>query len=298
METLQLAKPGCNDLVVEILHSGISTGTEKLFWSGDMPDFPGMGYPLVPGYEAVGEVSEAGSQTGFRAGERVFVPGSHGFRDVHCLFGASAKHVVTPAKRVTRLNTAAGPESVLLALAATARHALAPPENRLPDLIVGHGVLGRLLARLTIAYGGPPPTVWEIDPERQQGHETYPVCAPDDDSRQDYTSIYDASGNGQLLDSLIARAARGGEIVLGGFYPESLSFAYPPAFMRELRIRVAAEWTKDDMAETYDLIEKGNLSLDGLITHQMPANIADAAYPIAFADPACLKMILEWNSVQ
>ena len=60
LDTLALKAPGADDLVVEISHSGISTGTEKLFWTGEMPPFPGMGYPLVPGYEAVGEVGEDG----------------------------------------------------------------------------------------------------------------------------------------------------------------------------------------------------------------------------------------------
>ena len=44
----------CGDVLVEIHYSGISTGTEKLLWAGTMPSFPGMGYPLVPGYESVG----------------------------------------------------------------------------------------------------------------------------------------------------------------------------------------------------------------------------------------------------
>ena len=69
---LPLVPPGADDLVVDIAHSGISTGTEKLFWSGDMPPFPGMGFPLVPGYEAAGEVVEAGAATGFRPGDTVF----------------------------------------------------------------------------------------------------------------------------------------------------------------------------------------------------------------------------------
>ena len=44
------------DVEVEVSHSGISTGTERLLWDGSMPPFPGMGYPLVPGYETVGRV--------------------------------------------------------------------------------------------------------------------------------------------------------------------------------------------------------------------------------------------------
>ena len=295
LETVRLKDPEPEDLVVEISHSGISTGTEKLFWDGTMPPFPGMGYPLVPGYEAAGEVVEAGNLSGFKVGERVFVPGANCFEDAHGLFGAAAGRIVTKADRVTRIDPALGGEGALLALAATARHAMAGLNKQVPDLIVGHGVLGRLLARLTIAAGAPAPTVWEIDPQRQSGATGYQVIHPDTDERRDYQAIYDASGQGDLLNDLIGRIAKGGEIVLAGFYSQPLSFAFPPAFMKEARFRVAAEWTKDDLKATRTLIESGALSLFGLITDERPATDAAAAYPRAFEDPACLKMILNWK---
>ncbi len=298
LATVHLDPPGADDLVVGIAHSGISTGTEKLFWTGEMPPFPGMGYPLVPGYEAEGEVLEAGPGTGFRAGERVFVPGASCFGEVRGLFGGAARRVVTRADRVTRIDPDMGAEGALLALAATARHAMAGFGCRLPELIVGHGVLGRLLARLSLAAGAPPPTVWEIDPQRQGGAAGYPVVRPEDDPRRDYRAIYDASGNGALLNELITRLARGGEIVLAGFYSAPLSFAFPPAFMKEARFRVAAEWTKDDLIATRALIDAGALSLGGLITHRAAAADAPAAYRTAFDDPACLKMVLNWGAQQ
>jgi 3-hydroxyethyl bacteriochlorophyllide a dehydrogenase len=40
----------------------------------------------------------------------------------------------------------------------------------------------------------------------------------------------------------VSRLAPGGEIVLAGFYDEPLSFTFPPAFMREARFRIAAQW--------------------------------------------------------
>ena len=55
-----LTPPGDADVVVDIAFSGISTGTERLLWQGRMPPFPGMGYPLVPGYESVGRIVAAG----------------------------------------------------------------------------------------------------------------------------------------------------------------------------------------------------------------------------------------------
>ena len=63
LRRLPLTPPGADDVVVDVDWSGVSTGTERLLWSGRMPRFPGMGYPLVPGYESVGRVVEAGSST-------------------------------------------------------------------------------------------------------------------------------------------------------------------------------------------------------------------------------------------
>lgn len=292
---VSLSDPTQGDLVIDVAHSGISTGTEKLFWSGQMPPFPGMGYPLVPGYEAAGEVVEAAPGTGFKPGDRVFVPGANCYGDVKGLFGAASNRLVSAADRVVRIDPALKAEGALLALAATARHAMAGMDKALPELIVGHGVFGRLLARLTIAAGGKPPTVWEIDADRATGATGYQVLHPDADERRDYKCIYDASGQSDLLNTLIGRLAKHGEIVLAGFYPEPLSFAFPPAFMREARLRIAAEWTRDDLTATRDLIDHGALSLDGLITHTRPSSQAAEAYQTAFEDAACLKMILNWS---
>ncbi|MFD0938785.1 chlorophyll synthesis pathway protein BchC, partial [Methylobacterium trifolii] len=179
-------------------------------------------------------------------------------------------------------------------LAATAYRALSGVKPGGRPLIVGHGVLGRLLARLTMVAGAEP-TVWETNPVRAAGAFGYPVLAPDADPRRDYAQITDVSGDASGLDGLIARLAPGGEIVLAGFYEAPLSFAFPAAFMREARIRVSAEFRPDDLAAVNALIGGGRLSLDGLITHREPALRAESAYRTAFTDPACLKMILDWR---
>ena len=295
LDNLELASPDDEDVVVDVEWSGISTGTERLLWSGRMPPFPGMGYPLVPGYESVGRVSAAGPRSGARVGERVFVPGAQCFGGVRGLFGGAAARLVVPGRRATAIAEDLAEQGVLLALAATAVHAMAAPGAVPPDLIVGHGVLGRLLARLAVLNGDAPPVVWETDPQRAGGGLGYRVVDPEDDPRRDYRSIYDVSGDAALLDSLIGRLAPGGEIVLAGFYGEPLSFDFPPAFMREARIRVAAEWRDADLQSARTLIEQRRLSLDGLITHRRGAAEADAAYRTAFGDPSCLKMILDWR---
>ena len=293
LRPLVLAPLAAGDVLVEVDHSGISSGTEKLLWSGRMPSFPGMGYPLVPGYESVGRVIDAGAEARGRIGEHVFVPGANCYRDARGLFGGTARRVILPSARALPVSASLGRDGILVALAATAHHAI--ESGGAPELIVGHGILGRLLARLTVARGAPAPVVWEINSARRDG-AGYPVVDPQSDSRRDYATICDASGAGDVLDLLIPRLAKGGELILAGFY-DRLSFAFPPAFMREARLRVSAEFTSADVAAVTALIAAGALRLDGLISHVRPAAEATDAYPAAFGDPACLKMVLDWRNL-
>ena len=280
------------DVLVEIRWSGISSGTEKLLWTGRMPPFPGMGYPLVPGYESIGEIVDAGADATARIGEWVFVPGAACWVDAHSLFGGTARRVTIAGASAVPLPRGLGSDGILLSLAATAHHAIAG--GAAPELIVGHGILGRLLARITVACGAPSPTIWETRSTRQAADGAATIVHPDADPRRDYRTICDASGDPAILDGAIGRLARGGEIVLAGFY-DRLSFAFPPAFMREVRIRIAAEFTPADMAAVLALVEAGRLRLDGLVSHVRPAAEAADAYPQAFEDPACLKMVLDWS---
>ena len=88
-----------------------SFGGDRLEWdqygalnvccgTGRMPPFPGLGYPLVPGYESVGRVVDAGGAARSRIGETVFVPGSTGFKGARGLFGGAARMLVAQSPRV------------------------------------------------------------------------------------------------------------------------------------------------------------------------------------------------------
>jgi len=300
VQTLELKAFEAADIEVEVSFSGISTGTERLLWDGSMPPFPGLGYPLVPGYETVGTVVRAGEAATVPVGASVFVPGSYSFQGVRNIFGGAGSRLIVAHDRVVQVAPELGPKSVLLALAATCYHALSFGGLRepvvAPDLIVGHGVMGRLLARITLALGMPAPTVWEIQPARCEGATGYAVIHPDDDPRKNYTSICDVSGDASILNGLISRLAPGGEVVLAGFYKHDLSFAFAPAFMREASIRIASQWKKHDLLAVTALVESDALSLDGLITHTLNPGRAREAYEIAFGDPQCLKMMVDWRA--
>ena len=299
VQTLDLKPFEATDIEVEVSFSGISTGTERLLWDGTMPAFPGLGYPLVPGYETVGTVVKVGDSDSVKLGDQVFIPGSYSFQGVRNIFGGAGSRLIVSHDRVVRVAPDLGPRAVLLALAATCYHTVSIGGARepmvAPDLIVGHGVMGRLLARITLALGMPAPTVWETQPVRREGGDAYTVIHPDEDSRKNYAAIYDVSGDGSILNNLISRLSPGGEVVLAGFYKQDLNFAFAPAFMREAQIRVAAQWKKHDLLAVTALVASGALSLDGLITHTFEIGRARNAYEVAFGDPQCLKMMVDWR---
>ncbi len=260
-----------------------------------MPPFPGLGYPLVPGYESVGRIREAGTRSEARVGDRVFVPGARCYGDIKGLFGGASSRVVVPGTKAIRFEESLGEQGVLLALAATAYHALDVGRSALPQLVIGHGVLGRLIARLVVAVGRRSsrrvgnqrsPRRRRARLHRYRSRHRYPSRLLLNLRRQRRLET-SRHPHRQTVTRRRNRTRR--------FYSEPLSFAFPPAFMREARLRVAAEWKEHDLIAVRDLIERGALSLDGLITHREPATAAGNAYRTAFTDPDCLKMILDWR---
>ena len=238
---------------------------------------------------STGEVVQASKSSGFKEGDIVFVPGADCYSGSVRSIWWCCKRVISPSNRLIKIDSTMGVNGALFALAATARHAIAGFGNRMPEVIVGHGVLGRLLARLVILAGEKPPIVWEKNIFRHAGATDYEVVLPEFDSRSDYDCIYDVSGDSDILDSLIGKGEKGGEVVMAGFYPERVSFGFAQAFIKEVSVRVSAEFTPEDVATTKLLIEDGSLSFDGLVSDVFQVNKATEAYKVAFEKAECLK---------
>ena len=113
LRKLTLPDPGPGEVLVDVRWSGISTGTERLLWTGDMPPFPGLGYPLVPGYESVGVVRRAGPDCHLAEGDTVFVPGAQCYGEIRGLFGGTASRLVVPEAHAISSDNEVGMKAVL-----------------------------------------------------------------------------------------------------------------------------------------------------------------------------------------
>ena len=300
LRSLPLAGLSEGQVAVLVQYSGISTSTERLLWDGRFAPLVTGGYPVVPGYETVGRVIDAGPNSTLQPGQTVFVPSATCFEGVSSLYGASASRLVVSDRVALPLTRDAQTEDVLLALAATAYHAVSGGGHEAPhtppDLIIGNSAMGRLLARLTVAAGYPAPTVWETNTTLMGSSDGDRVLRPEDDDRHDYKAIYDVTGQADDLDDWLQRIQPGGDIVLAGFYANRLAFSHAKAFKKEARLRVTSQWTRADLLAVNQLVQSGRLSLQGLITHTASATSATDAYQTAFGDVSCLKMVLDWSA--
>ena len=157
--------PGPGEVLVRTLYSAVSLGTERLVFSGRIPEsewsrmrapfqagaFP---FPVKYGYAAVGEVVEGPAG---RVGERVFVLHPH-----QSLFTVPADAAVPVPHDVPALR------AVLAANMETALNGLwdagASPGDHIA--VVGGGVVGLLVARLCAKLPGTRVTLVDVDPAR------------------------------------------------------------------------------------------------------------------------------------
>ena len=122
----------------------------------------------------------------------------------------------------------------------------------------------------------------QIAAERSQW---LPSSPPEDDDRHDYRHIYDVSGDASSLNDFIGRLAKGGELVLAGFYYQPISFAFPPAFQREARIRIAAEWQPEDLAHPSLIETRRTRPFRPDYRDRAWPPMPTTAYPEAFENP-------------
>jgi 3-hydroxyethyl bacteriochlorophyllide a dehydrogenase len=296
--SLRVAGP--DEVVVDTHFSSISAGTERLLFSGKLPGFPMLRFPLVPGYEAVGVVARAGSDvTNVAIGDEVFVGGSMCYTDVAGVFGGNAARTIKKASLVVPLHGIPLRRAPLLALAATSLHGI----RRLGDVagrrvcVLGMGAIGQFAARFLLAAGA---SVLCADLSAARlatvpdGCEALDLSlAPLDESVRDLDAIVEATGHSEEL-ARCARALRpGGSIALLSYYDE-LRTPYVDLFVKEITLMVAREWAHDDLLAARDALASGAIGVGTLADHVVPIAEYERAYRTAFEDPSVPKVILQW----
>jgi 3-hydroxyethyl bacteriochlorophyllide a dehydrogenase len=316
-QTVEAPEPQPDEVVVRLLHSWISNGTEGSFVrgeriGGDTPRAPGdpLPFPHVPGYQKVGVVEWVGSDvTDLQTGEIVFATVSR----VAGMFYGSGGHIspaVTHRSQIYKLPPDLPPVAASgLVLTQVGYNMGIRPALALDDaaVVIGDGMVGHWAAQ-TLRHRGAKVLLLGKHDDRlaryalQEGDRCVnitredPLTAAREWAAQGVQVVADTVGSVPAIEALYPVMRHDGQIVSAGFYGPHGQIDIQKMRARELTLHAPAGWSAPRMFATLDLLTRGVLTTQHLITHRFPASEAAAAFDLILSrrEPV-LGVVLDWS---
>ena len=311
--------PGPEDVVIELHHSWISNGTEGSFLrgervSGDVAWRPGdpPPFPMVAGYQKVGRVLQVGSAV------RKLAPGDWVFASMSKVTGMFdnkyAGHVspsVCAQNSVMRLPPGMDPvafSGLVLTQVGYNCGTRSPVKPGQIALVVGDGLVGQWAGQ-TLAKLGAKVAVLGRHPDRLARFAPYgqTVLSGSDNGVTAVRALglgpiqilVETAGSTRVLHDYLPLVARGGHMVIAGFYREmgevNLQKLLQQFRVFEIGFDLVSGITQDRLETTLQWVADGRLDTLGCITHRFPVERAAEAWAlIETKREPVLGVVLDW----
>jgi threonine dehydrogenase-like Zn-dependent dehydrogenase len=294
-----------DELLIRTEMTGFSTGTDLGNYDGRSNEVPGApGYPRAVGYSNAGCVWQAGAQTSFRPGQRVFT------MKPHCsAFVAKPTDLVVPIPEAVPADQAALAYLVNLGVAALRQAGYQSGEH---VTIVGLGVIGLSTIAAARAMGAKVSAVAN-HPDRMSLARR---LGADGDPRSNESDIVILTANSwEAYRKTLDLARRGGRIAVLGFpgraqqapdfNPLDASWLYAKQLTimgsgfiprveclpEEIRFNL-----RRNLVAIFEWMTTGALNLDPLISHRIPYDHMRDAYESArMHDKSLTGAVFDWR---
>jgi 2-desacetyl-2-hydroxyethyl bacteriochlorophyllide A dehydrogenase len=314
----EVAAPAGNQVLVEMLMSAISPGTELLFYRGQAPTALSIdesiaslsgevSFPLKYGYAAVGRVSEIGAGVSDEwRGRLVFCFNPH---ESHFLAAPEMLMPVPPGLEPE--------EAAFLPNMETAVNLVMDGQPTIGEQVVvfGQGIVGLLTTALLTRF--PLGRLVTLDRYAMRRGKSLvlgahtsldPASADALASLRDWADLaYELSGNPAALDQAIAVTGFAGRVVVGSWYGQKRAALNLGGRFHRSRIKLISSqvstlapewtgrWTKTRRFQTaWNMIEQ--LKLAQLVTHRFPVERAAEAYALLDEHPEqAIQVILMYT---
>jgi bacteriochlorophyllide a dehydrogenase len=312
---INLPEPGPGQVVARTIVTGVSTGTETRVFSGKQT---GCLFPLVPGYETVGEVIRQGAGVDLPIGTRVFYAGSSFTGAYARCWGGQVQVGVVETARVVQIPASVDPAAAVYAkTTAIALHGVERGRIRAGEFVavVGQGLIGFLAAQVAKARGARVIVVdtlpERLETARRAGIE-FVINAAGQDVQAAVQEItgggvdvaIDATGVARIVDQTIRLIREkpwrepqppSGRLVILGSYTDPVSFDYDASlFTREPDIFPSRDHTYSDLDQAMQLIASGDIHTEAIAAQRLPFTQAAAGYQ-SLLDRSAMRVIFEWE---
>lgn len=320
---IECPEPGDDDVIVELHHSWISNGTEGSFLrgerlSGDVAWRPGdpAPFPMVAGYQKVGRVLRVGAAVmDLAPGDWVFASMSKVCGMFDNRFAGHVSPSVCERGAVIKLPAGANP----LAFAALVLTQVGyncgtrpPVEPGQLAVVIGDGLVGQWAGQTLARRGARVVMVGRHEDRlaRFRAHGTTVAAGGDFGfaavqalSAGPVKILIETVGDVRGLHQYRPGMARGGHIVLAGFYRPSgdvnLQTSLQEFRNHELSFHLVSGATPERLVATMAWVADGRLDTLGLLTHRFPVERAAEAWALIESkrEPV-LGVVLDWPASQ
>jgi 3-hydroxyethyl bacteriochlorophyllide a dehydrogenase len=316
-------EPGPEDVVVDLHHSWISNGTEGSFLrgerlSGDEAWRPGdpAPFPMVAGYQKVGRVQSVGAAvTRFRPGDWVFASMSRVTGMFDNRFAGHISPSVCAQGACLPLPPGLDPAAysgLVLTQVGYNCGSRSPVTPGVVAVVAGDGLVGQWSGQ-TLAQRGAKVVMLgrhrdRLDKFRPHGHA---ILGGDDNGVAAVRALglgpvqilVETTGSHRLLHDYLPLMARGGHMVIAGFYRPAgdinLQLALQQFRNSEISFDLASGATAERLEETLRWVADGRLRTLDLITHRFPVEQAAEAWTLIESkrEPV-MGVVLDWPAAR
>lgn len=322
LRQIDMPKVEAGQTLIRVSHSGIC-GTDRKIYAGEIPVY----YPLIMGHEMVGEIVEGQSNDGGREGTKVIVdPSLHCGDCFQCragqthicpegkvlgrdIDGGFAEYVVAPASQVYSLPPGIDlRDAPLIQVLTTCVHA----HRRTPIfpgevvVVTGLGVTGQLHVQLARARGagtivGISRNRWKRELAENLGADI--TVEPGSAARESILACSDGRGADLVIETTgvasvladgIDVARIGGRMMMFGIHTATQAkLPFYQLYFKELDLMNPRAAKGEDFPASIDLVRRGAVQLNPLISHVLGLHDLDQALDMLVADKSDrMKIVL------
>jgi 2-desacetyl-2-hydroxyethyl bacteriochlorophyllide A dehydrogenase len=280
---------GQNQVAIETICSGVSTGTDKWVISGRF-EWGNFGFPLVPGYQRTGVVEAIGSKvTNVKVGQEVFATASVNYLDATAGWGAHTSYGICEDFEVFDA-TGIPPARAAFGVVAqvgfnAASRIIANPGDHV--LVIGDGVIGASGALSAKARGFVPLLLGRHDARLEKIHslgiktansntvtqkelsEFAPIAVIDTVQSPVAFELYYRALPATWAAESFGNARTGiGQIIFSGHTPDGANTWADMAHLQkqELTVHFVSGWIANRLIQTLDLMRTDAMSLEKIAT--------------------------------